>query len=332
MLSRTADNLFWMGRYLERAETMARLLHVGARMNLLPDTVDGFRSEWVSILHASGTHAAFEKKYGEAVERNVVTHLFFDRDNPSSVAACIAAARENARIVRTALSAPVWDALNGAYQELKGLERTPRSEISITELTERVIKLTPQILGSEICDYVTAEKGYTIAMRDEAGLYRGPEERALFDETGTAFPDEAVCYPVRHEFPLFRTELQYLGDPFVLPGARKRFRLILSNNTRHQQWLSVTVHAPAGFTVSPTARMNAFLDYAADVMTNAQRSGKAAVEFEVVAEAEMPDRHRYDFFVDIVSQGHVSRGIVPIVLLAGGSQTLYHDVLAQRQA
>jgi hypothetical protein len=203
---------------------------------------------------------------------------------------------------------------------------------TITELTERVIKLTPQILGSEICDYVTAEKGYTIAMRDEAGLYRGPEERALFDETGTAFPDEAVCYPVRHEFPLFRTELQYLGDPFVLPGARKRFRLILSNNTRHQQWLSVTVHAPAGFTVSPTARMNAFLDYAADVMTNAQRSGKAAVEFEVVAEAEMPDRHRYDFFVDIVSQGHVSRGIVPIVLLAGGSQTLYHDVLAQRQA
>jgi uncharacterized alpha-E superfamily protein len=140
MLSRTADNLFWMGRYLERAETMARLLHVGARMNLIPDSVDGFRSEWVSILQASGTHAAFEKKYREPVERNVITHLFFDRDNPSSVAACIAAARENARIVRTALSAPVWDALNGAYQELKGLERTPRSEISITALTEWTAK------------------------------------------------------------------------------------------------------------------------------------------------------------------------------------------------
>ncbi|QIE42353.1 alpha-E domain-containing protein [Meridianimarinicoccus aquatilis] len=136
MLSRTADNLYWMGRYMERAETMARLLHVGARMNLIPDTVDGFRSEWVSILQASGTFAAFDKKYGEPVERNLVSHLFFDRDNPSSVAACIATARENARIVRTALSAPVWDALNEAYQELKELERTPRSEISITALTE----------------------------------------------------------------------------------------------------------------------------------------------------------------------------------------------------
>lgn len=136
MLSRTADNLFWMGRYMERAETMARLLHVGARMNLIPDTADGFRSEWVSILHASDTHAAFTAKYGEPVERNLVSHLFFDRENPSSVASCIAAARENARIVRTALSAPVWDALNGAFQELKALERTPRSEISITGLTE----------------------------------------------------------------------------------------------------------------------------------------------------------------------------------------------------
>ncbi|OSP55268.1 alpha-E domain-containing protein [Pseudoruegeria sp. SK021] len=136
MLSRTADNLYWMGRYMERAETMARLINVGARMNLMPDTVDGYRSEWVPILQATETYSAFEKKYGEAVERNVVSHLFFDKDNPSSVASCIGAARENARIVRTAISSSVWDALNGAFQDLKDLERTPRSEISISQLTE----------------------------------------------------------------------------------------------------------------------------------------------------------------------------------------------------
>ncbi len=136
MLSRTADNLYWLGRYLERAETMARLMQVGARMNLIPDTGAGFRSEWISILHAAGGWEAFEKKYGEPVERNVVSHLFFDRENPSSVASCIAASRENARIVRTALSAPVWDALNTARTELRAFERTPRSEISITELAE----------------------------------------------------------------------------------------------------------------------------------------------------------------------------------------------------
>lgn len=147
MLSRTADNLYWMGRYMERAETMARLIHVGWRMNLMPDTVDGYRNEWEPILQASGTFAAFEKKYGEAVERNVVSHLFFDRDNPSSVAACVCAARENARIVRTALSSAVWDALNGAFQELKDLERTPRSELSITALTEWTARQNSLVSG-----------------------------------------------------------------------------------------------------------------------------------------------------------------------------------------
>jgi len=136
MLSRTADNLYWMGRYLERAETMARLLHVGARMNLIPDTVSGYRNEWGPILQASGTSAAFHDKYGEPLERNVVSHLFFDRDNPASVASCITRARENARIVRTAITETVWDALNGALQELRALERKPRSEISIAELTD----------------------------------------------------------------------------------------------------------------------------------------------------------------------------------------------------
>lgn len=136
MLSRTADNLFWLGRYMERAETTARLIDAGSRMNMIPDTVDGFRNEWGPILQASGSQAAFEAKYGEPVERNVLSHLFFDRENPSSVASCVAAARENARIVRTALSAPVWDALNGAYQEFKQFERTPRSELSISALTE----------------------------------------------------------------------------------------------------------------------------------------------------------------------------------------------------
>lgn len=148
MLSRTADNLFWLGRYMERAETMARLINVGARMNLIPDTASGYRSEWEPILQASGSFAAFGKKYGEAVERNVVSHLFFDRENPSSVASCIAAARENARIVRTALTSAVWDALNGAFQELRELERRPRSELSITELAEWTAKQNSLVFGA----------------------------------------------------------------------------------------------------------------------------------------------------------------------------------------
>ncbi|QDY69268.1 alpha-E domain-containing protein [Qingshengfaniella alkalisoli] len=136
MLSRTADNLYWLSRYLERAETTARLLDVGSRIQLLPDTAKGYRSEWEAILKASGSMGQFTQKYGEAVERNVVSHMFFDRDNPSSVASCIFHLRENARIVRTALTGDVWDAINGAYQELEQLARTERSELDLSTLTE----------------------------------------------------------------------------------------------------------------------------------------------------------------------------------------------------
>ena len=148
MLSRTAEKLYWMARYLERAETMARLIEVGARMNLMPDTADGYRSEWESILHASGTADGFDRKYGEAVERNIVSYLFFDRENPSSVASCLSSARENARIVRTALTLPVWDALNTAYQEFKQIQRTPRSNLEIGALTEWTTKQTALVSGT----------------------------------------------------------------------------------------------------------------------------------------------------------------------------------------
>ena len=87
MLSRTADNLYWIARYMERAETMARLLHVGGRIALLPSVGgEGYRSEWDSVLHASGTAEGFAHKYGDPVQRNIESYLFFDHDNPSSIA------------------------------------------------------------------------------------------------------------------------------------------------------------------------------------------------------------------------------------------------------
>ena len=131
MLSRTADNLYWLARYMERAETAARLLEVGARISLLP-TEQGYRNEWDSLLRSTGTSHAFGAKYGEPVQHNIESFLFFDRDNPSSVASCITSARENGRIVRTALTTQVWDALNTAFTELRQIERTPRSELELS--------------------------------------------------------------------------------------------------------------------------------------------------------------------------------------------------------
>ena len=137
MLSRTAENLYWLARYMERAETMARLLEVGYRMALMPSAGEGYRNEWASLVAAAGSSAGFEAKFGEDFrQRDVETWLFFDRENPSSVVSCVETARQNGRAVRTALTTEMWDALNGAYLELHEIERRPRSAALLPQLCD----------------------------------------------------------------------------------------------------------------------------------------------------------------------------------------------------
>ncbi|MFN3275837.1 MAG: alpha-E domain-containing protein [Paracoccus sp. (in: a-proteobacteria)] len=148
MLSRTASNLFWMGRNLERAETAARLLDVGQRITLLPNTEVGYQNEWNSLLRASGTSALFNEKYDEITQENIEEFIFFDRANPSSVASCLERAREAGRVVRTALTSQVWDALNVAYQELRKIERQPRSKLDTAGLTDFTTSHTSTVRGA----------------------------------------------------------------------------------------------------------------------------------------------------------------------------------------
>lgn len=137
MLSRTAENLFWLARYMERADTMARLLEVGYRMALMPSAGEGYRNEWASLVAAAGSSSGFEAKFGDAFrQRDVETWLFYDRENPSSVASCIETARQNGRAVRTALTGEMWDALNGAYLDLREIERKPRSDNMLPQLCD----------------------------------------------------------------------------------------------------------------------------------------------------------------------------------------------------
>jgi uncharacterized alpha-E superfamily protein len=146
MLSRTADNLFWIARNMERAETVARLLEVGARMSLLP-TAQGFRSDWDSLLRASGNASGYHAKYGAPNQANIESYLFYDRDNPNSVASCITNARENGRIVRTALTTQVWDALNTAFQELRGIESNRRGK-DLSFLTDWTMRHAAMLRGA----------------------------------------------------------------------------------------------------------------------------------------------------------------------------------------
>jgi uncharacterized alpha-E superfamily protein len=122
MLSSTADNLYWLARYMERADFLARAIEASRRLAALPKTYGGAETEWESALLSSGASVAFEKTGLPVTEPNVIEFLTFSRDNPSSIRNCLDCARTNARAVRTALTVEMWEAINGAWLELKAME------------------------------------------------------------------------------------------------------------------------------------------------------------------------------------------------------------------
>ena len=123
MLGRSANDLFWMSRYMERAENIARLLEVGYRIALLPREGGGQDNEWYSTLRSAGSEKGYLSKYGAYDTRDVVNYMLFDPDNPSSVYSSLATARRNARAQRTALTREMWESLNSAWLEFSALDR-----------------------------------------------------------------------------------------------------------------------------------------------------------------------------------------------------------------
>ncbi|MBP2151625.1 alpha-E domain-containing protein [Xanthobacter autotrophicus DSM 597] len=135
MLSRTADNLYWLTRYVERADCLARILDVSQRLAYTPVTYGGSTNEWSSAVLTAGCADEFVARYGpleEAKEENVVSFLAFETENPSSIRNCFEVARTNARSVRTALTSEMWDVINSAWIELRNFPNRPltRDELS----------------------------------------------------------------------------------------------------------------------------------------------------------------------------------------------------------
>jgi len=120
MLSRTAHNLYWLARGMERADYTARLLQVGLRMSSISASTPE-ENYWHSTMVAAGCEAAFLEKHQEANGDRVIDFLLRDRDNPSSILATIETARQSARAVRTALTSDMWHAINGTWLEAKNL-------------------------------------------------------------------------------------------------------------------------------------------------------------------------------------------------------------------
>ena len=129
MLSRVADSLYWINRYIERAENISRFLEVSEAMAL--DCPPGSAEPWLPLVDAIGDRDSFEQMYSQGSPKEVVSFLLLDRDNPNSIVSCIANARENARQIRDVITTEMWEQLNDLYwnvQDGEALWQEPDQE------------------------------------------------------------------------------------------------------------------------------------------------------------------------------------------------------------
>lgn len=146
MLGKTAGGLYWMFRGLERAENTARLIEAGFRIALTRshDTA----SEWKSVIVTSAQQQAFEREYGTYDSRNVTDFLLRDLDNPSSVRSTVKTARDNARLVRTALTTEVWAAVNETWMLLEARLCQPVPETELPDVLETIRHQSALVRGA----------------------------------------------------------------------------------------------------------------------------------------------------------------------------------------
>ena len=164
MLARTADSIFWLSRYMERADFLARIIQATQRLAGLPAAFanssggsGGQGTEWDSALEASGAAEGFHATGGVVNETNVVEYLTFSTDNPSSIRNCIANARANSRAIRVALTSEMWEAINGGWFELQRFERMHRDQRGLTrhEITGFLDFVKKTALDFDGCAYRT---------------------------------------------------------------------------------------------------------------------------------------------------------------------------------
>jgi uncharacterized alpha-E superfamily protein len=148
MLSRTADNLYWLARYVERAEYLARILDTTLRLTSLPLAYVGTGNEWQSAVATAGCAEGFAAACPDATEETVTHFLAFSPANPSSIRNCLENARVNARAVRTALTVEMWDTINGAWLELRKWGNGPSSRQDIASFLRWVIESSLRFDGS----------------------------------------------------------------------------------------------------------------------------------------------------------------------------------------
>ncbi|MFN3817917.1 alpha-E domain-containing protein [Blastomonas sp.] len=147
MLGKTAGGLFWMQRYLERSENIARLVDAGFRIALTRS--EAAEDEWGSVLTTAGVRRAYAQRYDKVDGSSVINFLLRDKTNPSSVLSVIESARNNARLVRTALTREVWEAINECWMTLKEGLRTQISDNDLPDVLSLIRQQSALVRGAQ---------------------------------------------------------------------------------------------------------------------------------------------------------------------------------------
>lgn len=147
MLGRTANGLFWMFRYLERADNTARLLEAGLRMALTRDLVTA-EEEWRSVISAVGRREEYEARHGTFTGIQVWNYILCDQSNPGNVRAMFGAVRQNARMARTNISSDMWEAINESWMKLDTMLSRPVGPNAIGDVVQTIRRAGMRVHGA----------------------------------------------------------------------------------------------------------------------------------------------------------------------------------------
>ena len=161
MLSRVANAIYWMSRYLERAGNLARVVEVNWHLTL--DLPGSGATEWRSLIEASGDLALFEEHYGEYDAATVITFLSFDRDYPNSIASCLWAARENARAIREVIPYEMWNYINMFYHIVHDAATRPLQVVENPFSFCQEVKMRDFMLGGITADAMIEDEAWHFA-------------------------------------------------------------------------------------------------------------------------------------------------------------------------
>ncbi|MGF1464483.1 MAG: alpha-E domain-containing protein [Maricaulaceae bacterium] len=277
MLSRVAESLFWIGRYMERAENVARLVDAARRMAALPhDAGRPLSNEWASILIAAGVREVYGPSIERADQGAAIDQLIFDRQNPSSVYNCFKTARENARAVRFALTSDCWTALNAAWSEMRVLTVADTQGAGL----------------ADVIDWIKAQ----------SALFRGAMQATMLRDDGYSFLRIGAAIE-RTDSTARLLDVKY---HVLLPSLSE-----VGSAADYYQWVSLLQAAAAqrAYTYvrhdDVTARGVAeFLilepSFPRTVLVNARQIRKTLVELEVFYNRSAPCRASVDEFVNTI--------------------------------